>query len=263
MSGVTAALVRREVGRLASGRVLLAGGLFALLFLLIAAISIAADLMLNGDPSERAAAVLIAGYRGTSGYDAVVFMFVLYLGVSQVGADTRAGTIFGILARPVSRARLFVTGWATSCLTILLLEVLRSGPIMGCAAWIEGRVHLLSLLGVLALWLGPVAMLSGFAALGAVIPSAYAVLVGLGAVIIAGLAYSEVLGGFGASLVNAVSWFLPLLSNQHPLIDAAIQGSVHDSGPILEVIAYRACWTLLLLFVGVYGFSRRDLAPRV
>src|SRR5689334_7565595 len=96
-----------------------------------------------------------------------------------------------------------------------------------------------------------------------VMPPAYAAIAGFTVAIVAAFGYSNTFGGFGGTLVNVACWFLPLLSKQGRLIDAAIQGSVLDSGPILEVIAYRACWTLLLLALGVYGFSRRDLAPHV
>ena len=263
MSGSAAALFRRELARLAAGRVFLAGGLFALLFMALPMIVVVSEYEAQGDALEKVAFLRTKAFDATQGYEVVMLLLVVFLGANQIGADVRAGTIFGILSRPVSRARLFLTGWAASSVTIFALELVRSGLLLGWAGWLEGRMHVLPVFGLIALCLGQLVVLAGFAALGAILPPAYAALAGFAALLAAGFGYSDEIGGLGAKLVNIVCWFIPMLSRQNELIEAAIQGTAQSSGPILEVIAYRACWTLLLLALGVYGIGRRDFAPRV
>lgn len=264
MSGTSAALFRREIGRLAAGRVFLFGGLFALLALaMTAAGRVVMAVVGQHDPVDQVAVLLTTGYRATDFYDTIVFVLALVMGADQIGADIRAGTIFSVLARPVSRASLFLTGFAASATAIVGLELLRSGSIFGPVLWIQGRLGLAQLLGAVAIALGELLILAVFAALGSVMPPAYAVLAGLAGTITLSLAYNGSLGGLGSKLVDGVTWLLPLLHGQQDVISQAIQGSEQSSGPIIEVVAYRACWTALLVALGVWGFSRRDLAPKV
>lgn len=264
MSSATTALFRREIGRLAAGRVFLFGGLFALLFLATSAASTIASAVVGmSDPADQAAWLVTVGYRASGFYDAVIFLLALFMGANQIGADVRAGTIFSVLARPVSRAQLFLTGFAASSMALVVLEILRSGSILGTVAWIQGHLGLDQLLGAVAIALGQIVALATFAALGSVMPPAYAALAGVAGAVVSSMAFQSPLGGLGAKLVGAASWLLPLLSGQQDVILQAIQGAERDSGPILEIIAYRVCWTALLVALGVWGFSRRDLAPKV
>ena len=185
------------------------------------------------------------------------------LGANQIGSDVRAGTIFGVLARPVSRTRVFLVGWATSALFLVALEAIRSGLLLGGAAWLEGRVDPLPLLAVLALVAGHALVPAEFAALGAVVQPAYAAIAGIAATILDGMAFKGEVGGVGGKLLDAVGFVLPLSSGTQQLIVSAMQGSAREAAPLVEAIGYRLCWTLLLVAVGVYGFNRRNLAPKV
>ena len=258
------ALLGRELARLAAGRVFLFGGLVALLFLSIGGpAAIVGFLESRGDVVERAAELRAAIYGMTGGYSEALFLLAAILGAMQIGSDIRAGTIFGVLARPVSRRGIFLAGWTASACFLTTLELLRSAPFLAAADWLEGRADLRSALGVIAIILGHWLTLAAFASLGAALSPAYAALAGLASVFVGGLAFSKSVGGVAGTLLDGLACLLPLPTKQESLINAAISGSDPHVGPVLETILYRASWTALLLVLGALWFERRNIAPRV
>ena len=263
MISVRRALLGRELGRLASGRTMLFGGIIALTILSLGAASVVFLVIGEGpDPVERAAQLRHSAYSVTESFTFILFLIAAVLGANQVGSDARSGTLFGILARPVSRAHVFLAGWAASALFLLGMEALRALPFLGASAWVEGRLGLAPVVGALAILAGHWLALAEFAALGAVMPPAYAAIGGFAIVVTGGLASSQEIGGFGARLIGVIGWLVPRPGGQESVIATAIQGGARGVSAVAEVVAYRACWTLLFLGLGVLGFARRDLAPR-
>ena len=73
---------------------------------------------------------------------------------------------------------------------------------------------------------------------------------------------STFIGRTASWALNALGSLMPLSARQAPTIVEALHGSTRDTGPILEVIAYRLSWTALLLCVGAIVYTRRDLTQK-
>ncbi len=253
----------REVGRLASRRVFLFGGIVALLVLsLDAAIVVITTVGSRGDAQYVAGVFRSVGFGTTENFSAVVTFLAAFLGATQIGADVAAGTLFGILARPVSRATVFVSAWAAAAAFVLVLESLRDVPLLAVAAWMEGRLDPALALGLLASVSGQWLWLALFAMLGALVQAGWAAIAGIAVGVVADLAFKDFVRGIGAKLVDLLGWMLPLAAHQDSIVESAIRGDTRLLGPVGEVIAYRVCWIALLLLIGMQGFRRRDLSPR-
>ena len=266
MIGSCRALLGRALGRLASDRVALIAGLIAILSLALGAASVAAGMSSQAnDPSQLAAALRSAGWdAGSRFFDALLSVLAIALGLTFLDRDRTAGTLFGILARPVSRTSVFLTSWAAVALLLSALDFLRSGPLIVGAAWLEERADPLHLLGMIAGLAGTLLLLTAFFAASALVRPGYAALVGFVGLYLTALAFQKhpLLSGVALGGVNAVGALLPLGIRQTGIVMSALQGTTGDSGPILEVILYRVSWIVLLLFVGAFAYSRRDVTPR-
>jgi ABC-type transport system involved in multi-copper enzyme maturation permease subunit len=259
------ALLARALGRLASDRVALIAALIAILSLALGAASVAAGMTELNDPSQLAAALRSAGWNaGSRFFDALLSVIAIALGLTFLDRDRTAGTLFGILARPVSRTSVFLTSWAALALLLAALDFVRSGPLIIGAAWLEGRADPLHLLGTLAWLAGTLLLLTAFFAASAVIRPGYAALAGFAGLYVTALAFEkhQLLGGVALGAVNAVGALLPFGIRQTGIVMGALQGTAEDTGPVLEVILYRVSWMVLLLFVGAFAYSRRDVTPR-
>ncbi len=264
MSRSERALLGREIGRLAAGRMVLFGGLVALLLLGFLATLVVEVLVDSGaDAVQKAAVLRTRGLQLTRVYDSLLLLLAAVLGSSLVASDIRRGTIFGILARPVSRTRLLLTSWAASAMFLTLLEAARSVTLLGASAWLEGRIGAGAVLGALALAAGHCLLLAGFAALGAAFDVWAAAGIGLTVLTVAELAFGSLLGGMGKAIVDTVACVLPLPNGQERVIESAMAGGSASLGPVAEAIAYRLCWTAVLLALGAIAFERRDLTPRI
>jgi len=260
------ALLARALGRLASDRVALIAGLIAILFLALGAATVAAGMTSRtNDPSQFAAALRSAGWSaGSRFFDVLLSMLAIALGLNFLDRDRTAGTLFGILARPVSRTSVFLAGWAGVALLLAALDFVRSGTLIVGAAWFEGKADPVHLLGAIAGLTGTLLLLTSFFAASAIIRPGYAALAGFAGLYLTAVAFQkyQLLSGAALGAVNAVSALLPLGIRQTKIVMDALQGTTGETGPILEVILYRVSWIVLLLFVGAFAYSRRDITPR-
>jgi ABC-type transport system involved in multi-copper enzyme maturation permease subunit len=266
MMGTDRALLARALGRLASDRVALIAGLIAILLLALGAAVVAAGMSSRtADPDQLAAALRSAGWEtGSRFFDSLLSVLAIALGLTFLHRDRTAGTVFGILARPISRASVFLTSWAAVALLIAALELVRTGTLIVGAAWLEKTVDPLHLLGAIAGLTGIWLLLTAFFAASALLRPGYATLAGFAGLYLTALAFQkhQILSGVALGAVNTVSAVLPLGIRQTRMVMGALQGTTGEVGPVLEVILYRISWIVLLLFVGAFAYSRRDVTPR-
>lgn len=258
------ALVGRFLARHAADRTVVLGGVLLLASVGLGASFVAMSLSVSSSGGPELAAVFRTACwaRGSGMFDALLVLITVVLGANQVHRDVRDGTLFGILARPVPRSSVFLAGWSSSVAVVGAMEAVRSGIVLGGAAWLENRIDPIHVLGALASFAGTVLLLTAFAALGSVLSPAYAVLAGAGVMIAAQLAYSEIVGGAAGRILDALAWVIPLAVHQRRTILDALQGSTGETALLAEILAYRLCWIALLLLSGMLAFSRRDLRPR-
>jgi len=263
VKGSFGALVARGLWRALSDRTAIIGGLLAVTVLAVAGPAASFNVFASGaDTATRAAKLRLYGWNYTSSFDFLMVALGFALGANQIAGDIKAGTLFGVLARPVSRGKVFLAGWSVSALLLVGLEIPRSAFLIGTASWLEGRLDPLHLLGALAVVSGAWLALASLAALGTVLTPTYAILAGLLGVIAGNLAFHQEIR-IGAWMLDTVGVLLPLPWGQERIVGDALTGASSHAGPIVEVIAYRLAWTALLLFLGSLAFSRRDIAPRV
>jgi ABC-type transport system involved in multi-copper enzyme maturation permease subunit len=266
MMGARGALLTRALGRIASDRTAIIAGLIAILLLGMGAAVVAAGMSSRiGDPEELAAALRGAGWTvGSGAFDLLLSVLAIVMGLTFLDRDRKAGTVFGILARPVSRTTVFLTSWAAVVLLLSALELVRSGVLILGAAWLEGGIDPLHLFGATAGLTGTWLLLTAFFTASAVLRPGYAALVGFVGLYLTVIAFqrSELLSGAALGAVNAVCAVLPLAARQSDLVAGAVQGTLGETGPVVEVILYRISWIALLLFVGAFAYSRRDVTQR-
>jgi len=267
MIGTYRALLTRALGRLASERVALIATLIAIVALALGASRVAVILAsLSGEEPDRLAATLrSAGWEvGSSFFDVMLPILAILMGLTFLNRDRTAGTVFGVLARPVSRTSVFLSGWAATALLVAALDFLRSGLLIAGTAWIEKRLDPLHLLGVVAGLTGTWLLLTAFFAASALLRPGYAALAGFVGLYVSTVAFGEhsMLSDVGNGAIDAVGAMLPLGIQQSTIVRNALQGTTADFGPVVEVVLYRTSWIALLLFVGAYAYSRRDLSPR-
>ena len=266
MIAVYRTLVARDLGRLASDRIALIGAIVVLVVLASGAAFVATSVTSAGNDPERQAATLRSdGWgRGSMGFDMMLGILATILGVSFLGSDRKQGTQFGILARPVSRTSVFVSSWIAVAMLVTILGVVRSAILVGAVARLEDRIDPLHVLGAVAVIAGTGLVVAVFATLSALIQPAYSVLVGVIGMYVTSFAFSDstFIGRTASWALNSLGSLMPLSARQAPTIVEALHGSTRDTGPILEVIAYRLSWTVLLLCVGAIVYTRRDLTHK-
>jgi ABC-type transport system involved in multi-copper enzyme maturation permease subunit len=188
-------------------------------------------------------------------------VFALILGAMTVDRDIRDGTLFPVLAKPISRAE------------TLMGKYLGSALIMAVYLAFEALIMVLAMTqaGVERQWLP-------------VMNSLLADVFVFGAVLALGLCLGVVLRpalGLGLAFVSLIWMQLtaPLLNSEHPVwytlgvippvlfpragemaIWLDVTSSAHvDAVPIMLRIGYAVAWTLLLLTLTLWRFERRDL----
>jgi ABC-type transport system involved in multi-copper enzyme maturation permease subunit len=260
------ALLARALGRISSDRTAVIAALIAILLLGMGATVVASGMAVqSGDPAAMAAALRGAGWSvGSGAFDLLLSVLAVAMGLTFLDRDRKAGTVFGILARPVSRTSVFLASWTAVVLLLSALELVRSGTLIVGAAWIEGRIDSLHLLGAIAGLTGTWLLLTVFFTASAVLRPGYAALVGIAGLYLTVIAFrhSPMLSGVALDAVNVISAVLPLAARQSELVSGAVQGTLGQTGPVVEAILYRISWIVLLLFVGAFAYSRRDLSPR-
>jgi hypothetical protein len=219
--------------------------------------------MPGDDPARVTAAFRAAGWEiGSRLFDTMLSVLAVFLGLTFLDRDRKEETVFGILARPVSRTSVFLASWAATSLLVTALHSMRSGPLIVGSAWLDGAIDPLHLLGALAALTGTVLLLTAFLAASAIVRPGYAALAGFAGLYVSALAFRDhpMLNDLGRGALDAVGAMLPLGIRQTTTVMAAAQGTTVDAVPVVEVIVYRLSWIVLLLFVGAFAYSRRDLS---
>ncbi|MBP7149114.1 MAG: hypothetical protein KBD01_16420 [Acidobacteria bacterium] len=253
------ALTARSLARLVADRVALG---LVLLFFVLTLLELTMLLLQSSaaDPAEKAAVFRTSAWSG--GYEANVGFVALVLGLNALAADIRRGTIFAVLARPVTRATVFVSSWLASLALVWSLVLVRQVIVIALYVGYGGRPDVPLFVGIAGLFAGTALALTAAACLGAVLPVMYGALAVLGWAVLQGLAFAPLLG-IGRYLALGLASLLPLVGRSGEDLTALLTGRSRELGAGLEALLYRACWTLLLLVVGQWLFTRRDLAPRI
>jgi ABC-type transport system involved in multi-copper enzyme maturation permease subunit len=266
MKGRHGALLARALGRISSDRTAVVAGLIAILLLGMGATVVASGMAAqSGEPAALAAALRGAGWSvGSGAFDFLLSILAVVMGLTFLDRDRKAGTVFGVLARPVSRTSVFLTSWLAVVLLLSVLDLVRSGTLIAGAAWLEGGIAPLHVLGAIAGLTGTWLLLTVFFTASAVLRPGYAALLGIAGLYLSVVAFREsaMLSGPALVAVNAICAVLPLAARQSELVSGAVQGTLGHSGPVVEAILYRISWIVLLLFVGAFAYSRRDVTPR-
>jgi len=256
-----AVIFRRHLARLRSNRSVIIGLVFGVLImaLLIGGSFIAATQ--SHDP-DRSLVFQYMLWKNGELFSFLVVVFAIVLGSSLANDDIKSGTIFGVLARPVSRADYFVGSLAGAAVFVVVLQLLRIVSSLVLSIVFDGKLTLALFLGFVVVILGDLLYLSMFAAIGAVTSNAVAVFLGLLAVLITGLAFVPDFPAWVTYPLRAIAIFLPIMNESADAAYKAIVGESRLIAPVLEAIAYRSCWIAVLCILGVWGFSRREIAPR-
>jgi ABC-type transport system involved in multi-copper enzyme maturation permease subunit len=257
-------LFRRHLSRLRSNRSIAIGLAFGILVLLLIALTIYVGAGGRIDlASDLAFVVRQRFWSSGSLFGALVFVFAIVLGSTMVNDDIKAGTIFGILARPVSRTDYFLGSWYAAAAFLSTLELMRCVAATGSVFALERGVSGSFLVAMLATVAGDVLRLALFAALGAVFSSGVAVLAGISLLIVESFAFAPKIPPWVGYPLRGIGVFLPLSSHQDALVTKTLLGEARQVAPLLEITAYRLCWTVALVAMGIWAFQRREVAPRV
>lgn len=260
--GALSAIAERHLARLAADRVFIVGlalWVSSLVFLGWAVSHRVAYL----DPGASLAGLRMGVWDGTAVFRAVVALLAVFLGLTMINSDVRAGTLFHVLARPVSRTEVYLGAWIAAAGLLVLLELVFLGVALTFFGLNGGELDRPLIVGVLAGLAETPLLLALCAVLGTLLPTAYALLTLLGVHIAGSLAIAGTVGGAGRYALAAVAAFFPVLGRQPRVVGDLFVGQSRDLAQGLEILAYRLCWTGLLLFIGIWVFRRRDLAPRI
>jgi len=192
----------------------------------------------------------------------LVLVFSTVLGSSLANDDIKNGTIFGVLARPVSRTDYFVGSFLGAGAFVVVLESMRIVPSIGASLIYSGRLTPVFALALVAVLFGNLLWLALFSAVGAVLSTATSLLLGILSILVTGLAFAPDIPSWLTYPLRVVAVFLPLSLESGDIVYKSLVGESQGLGPLVEVIAYRLCWTLALVVLGAWGFSRREIAPR-
>lgn len=181
----------------------------------------------------------------------------------MVNDDVKAGTIFGVLARPVSRGNYFLGSWLAAGVILGVIEAMRCSLAVAAALLYDGRVSWASLVAMAAALAGDLLLLAMFAALGGAWTTGVAVFAGVCCILVQSLAFSAEVPMWIAYPARAIASLLPLSLYQNDAIVRVLTGAARDATPLFEIIAYRVCWTIALVLLGTWAFQRREMAPRI
>ncbi len=257
MTGL-AAVVRRSFARLVGDRVVL--GVAAMLVLVTVFDALMFGYRADGNPREAAQALRVFAW-GEGGFTATLTIVALVLGLTAIGGDVRRGTIFAVLARPVSRDAVYVGSWlavfAALCAAELVRAFLMSIYYVGHGGTADWGL-LVGLAGRLAGFGLELALAAGLAA---ALPVSIALVLYIGINIVQVLAFARIEASW-LWLARIPAALLPVAGKGSDVIRGLLIGQSRDVAAGVEAVAYRVCWTLLLLVAGAWLFRRRDLAPR-
>ena len=188
-------------------------------------------------------------------------IFALILGAMTVDRDIHDGTIFPVLAKPISRAETILGKYLGSALILAVYLTIEAVIMLAAMTQVGGDRQWLPVLNNL---MADIFVFAAVLALGLV----------LGVVLRPAL-------GLGLAFVSLIWMQLstPLLQSEHPVWHTLgmippvlfpragemalwldVTSSAHvDAVPLLLRIGYAVAWTLLLLALTLWRFERRDL----
>ena len=259
------ALLERSLARLVSRRVILACGVCSFFVLLFTGIGVSYWLSTQeASGAERATLLRTVGWTGGRAfYDLFMWIMAIALGCGQIGTELRDGTIFSILARPVSRRTIFLAGWGASALVLIVFESARQLLLTGLYLALGGSMDAGCILGASSVVLDHLLTLTLFAALGCALPAAPACVAGILVMGLPLLLSAPFIRGAGRVALQVVTAPFPSWRWSSAVESLALQGGDFRLIDLLEVHAYRGAWIALLLLAGSWVFARRELAPRV
>lgn len=263
MTSPRSVIFRRHLSRLRSNRSVALGLILGATFLALMVTVIVAVHRQTGDKGDFAAEFQHDMWGPRSDvFGVLVVIFAIVVGSSMVNDDLKAGTIFGVLARPVSRTDYFAGSWLGAATFLVGLHSMQIVLALGAAVVLKGPITSAYLLAIVAAVSGELLTLTMFAAAGAVVSTAVSLLLGISAILIAGLAFGSNLPAWAAYPLRVVAVVLPLNGHQNAVVERSLLGESRAVVPLVEIVAYRLCWTAALFVAGAWGFSRREISPR-
>jgi ABC-type transport system involved in multi-copper enzyme maturation permease subunit len=258
-------LVRRYQGRLLSNRALLAAAAAYLLFLAGAVF----DLRMQwtsaspASPDEATQLIRLLGWELFQNIGVVSYCLAVVFGASWLASDVSGGTLFSYLARPISRTRLFLAACTAATSIILAVEIVLAGAFLIVLAIAGGAPDASLALALLASILARVLALAFCATLAAWVSPAIAVAAYLAAEIATSMAFAKGVPAWLAPWSRAAVSWLPLTGLDHKIIRDAALHSTESVVPVAEAATLRLVWIVVLLWLGIVAFRRRELAPRI
>jgi ABC-type transport system involved in multi-copper enzyme maturation permease subunit len=199
---------------------------------------------------------------GRADFAPIAEIVAFVLGLNAISADVRRGTIFSVLARPVSRGAVFFGIWTANVAVVAGLTIIRMVIMLAFFFSYGGHLDRPLVLGMAASFAGSALVLAVASALAAILPITYAILVFIGGLFVQGIAFG-VAGGFGRLLALSLAAVTPLsVIRSSDVVQQLLTGQSQALADGTEILAYRVAWILLLIFIGAALFQRRDLAPR-
>jgi len=257
-------LVRRNLARLAGNRSIAVGA--AICVLLLALLALGTYMRVESATVPEGAlggAVRSAAWQVSGSFDTFLVIMGIVLGSLIVSDDLKSGTLYGILARPVARSIVFLSGWLAAALLLLTFDAARSGGIVLATVLAGGGLELAYLLGVVAKASGSLLYLTLFAAIASRLSAGSAVAIGLIGTIAASLAFNQRIPFSARIPLTGLAFVWPLPFLQEDVVTQTLVGGSHDIAALAEIIAYRTGWTVLLLAAACWLFERREMAPRI
>jgi ABC-type transport system involved in multi-copper enzyme maturation permease subunit len=262
-------------------RIVLAALLLGVAFLAVFGLGfnfIMDDLAQSGAGPNQLVQNEIANFLTLAGLYVVNFLTIMMsvlTSVDTVSGEIATGTIQSIITKPIRRWEIMFGKWLGFNIMLLLYVLLMAGGIMGLVWWIGDYTTPNGLQGIWLLWLNGMLMLSISLAGGAFLSTlANGVLVfGLFGVAFVG-GWIEQIGsvisnqaainiGIASSLIlpSEAIWRRATFELQSPLVSAVGFSPFTAGGSVPSplMIYYGVAYLLVVLGIGAWIFSRRDL----
>ena len=252
--------------RLLRSRILIAGAILALLVMglysgILIAILAAAE---QGDQQEVQALIPMFFHLAVAMFGTVSTIMATIIGVTVLRTDMTSGTIFGVLAKPVSRGEYVAGNWLGGLVAVLILWLVFTVVMGAIASGIGaplGSLHaaiIASRILMAALSLSAALLLSiRFNAWGAAVLS---VLLVNGASVVEQVA--NILGALKVDvpekLVNALTFPFPVTNAFDGLSERLMQSDLAPDS-LLPAVTHVVDYALVLLFIAYLFFRRLDL----
>jgi ABC-type transport system involved in multi-copper enzyme maturation permease subunit len=201
---------------------------------------------------------------GLAAMDVFGTLIAIFIGVGLVNKEIERRSLYPLLAKPLDRGEFFLGKFAGLALTLLVnIGVMAAG--IYAALWLAGRGPggVLILKGVFAIYMSLLLVVALAMCFSTLTSSAMAA-VGTVAVVVAGR-FSDVVRNMREVAPGVPGWVTTVLYYVLPNFrnfdfkDRVAYGDPLPLPALGWVTFYGACYTALLLGVGLWAFRRRDL----